>query len=213
VSSQEALSEAWYPSDYWVPEGKLSSYPVRYGDLLEAPSVDRFGRQIRTKIPKTGTSEEGVKPWFAALILSPSCELGAKAKPSSTFLVARVRNFTGFDSSDILKISTGWGGVNGKKVIAYAKFAYLAPVSYSKTHNEMMFADYSDTAWITHDEFIKLNRIAALDHDARVGLMRREIYYKYRWQMSTEEVRAAEAFRILNDQNYSGPKPSWATSD
>ena len=75
-----------------------------------------------------------------------------------------------------------------------------------------MYADYSRTATIKYKDLTKLKRIAALDHDARVCLIRREIYYKYRWLLSLEEVQKIEAERIARDSNFIGPKPDWANS-
>lgn len=68
----------------------------------------------------------------------------------------------------------------------------------------------ADQRPLRYGELVKLTRIAALDHDARVGLIRREIYFKYRWFLSWNEVRDAEAARISNDSTFTGPKPDWA---
>jgi hypothetical protein len=59
-------------------------------------------------------------------------------------------------------------------------------------------------------ELTQAGRVAALTHEARIYLLRREIYYKYRWLTSIEEVRLAESDRIGNDENFEGPKPTWA---
>ena len=60
---------------------------------------------------------------------------------------------------------------------------------------------------------IRTGHIAALDHDGRVALIRREIYYKYLWLVPMIQVWNAEYSRINRDPNYEGPKPNWDSSD
>lgn len=94
--------------------------------------------------------------------------------------------------------------------VAYAKRAYLGPVPYSPTHNVESFIDYTQTVWVNFQELRDAGRIAALDHDARACLIRREIYYKYRWKVPLSQIQALEKIRIDDDPQYQGPKPSWA---
>lgn len=52
-------------------------------------------------------------------------------------------------------------------------------------------------------------RIAALDHDARVAVIHREIYDRYRSLVPLDEIRAAEQNRISNDPYSTEPRPPW----
>lgn len=210
MTSQKIQTDSWYPRDFWVPDNEKDNYPLRYGDLFEAPKSDCFGRELNREITNQTTGGKVLEPWLAAIPLSPSCELGAKAKPDSLILLALVRSLAGSTPDVKAAVSTGWSYKGGVKQVAFSKLMYLAPVDYSTTHNEMMFADFTETVWVRYEELIKLKRIAALDHDARVGLIRREIYYKYRWILSIDDVREAESVRISADTAYLGPKPSWA---
>lgn len=208
--SSAADTDIWYPKQYWVAKEEASKRPPRCGDLFNAPLTDRTGRPLSFERADPATGQVKQVPWFGAFILSPSCELGAKAKEGSPIQIARVKSASSVDPADRAKIVTGWSQAADRPVIAFAYLAYLAPVTFSKTHNEEMFVDYHETAWVNSQDLFGAGRIAALDHDARVSLIRREIYYKYRWLLATSDVRAAEASRISNDPDYQGPKPDWA---
>jgi len=210
VTSNIAESDSWYPEDYWVGEAKSAAYPFRYGDLFHPPVIDQIDLGPKRERDDLIAEEVRDNSWFGALVLSPSCELGAKAKAESRILVGRVSHMRNLRPGDKAKIVTGWSQTNTGKKIAFGKYAYLAPVNYSKSHDEIMFVDFTQTVWINFSDLETQGRIAALDHDARTSLIRREIYYKYRWLVSINEVRAAEVFRISNDSEYIGPKPSWA---
>ncbi len=205
-------TDNWYPQKYWVDKNEAKNRPSRYGDLFNTPPLDRSGMPLSFERTNTNTNTGQIErlPWFGALVLSPSCELGAKSKPGSPVLIARVKNAHSVDPGDLAKIVAGWKRGSEGAVVAFAHFAYVAPVTFSKTHNEVMFIDYHDTAWVKSEDLISAKRIAALDHDARVSLIRREIYYKYRWLLSTSEVRRAEAARISNDASFIGTRPTWA---
>jgi hypothetical protein len=127
--------------------------------------------------------------------------------------VARVKELLSAPPDAQAQVAAGWKeGVSGAQV-AFASFAYLAPVFFSASHNTPMFVDYRETVWVKYSELKAAGRIAALDHDGRVALIRREIYYKYRWLMPVFQVQNAEFSRINEDPNYEGPKPDWDLSD
>ncbi len=73
-----------------------------------------------------------------------------------------------------------------------------------------MYADFRQVRRVRYDDLMTAGRIAAMDHDARVAFIRREMYYKYRWIVPMADVRALEATRILADPAFAGPKPAWA---
>lgn len=126
--------------------------------------------------------------------------------------VARVKGLLSAPSDAQAQVAAGWKeGTNGLQV-AFASFAYLAPVLFSISHNTPMFVDYRETVWVKYSDLKTAGRIAALDDDGRVALIRREIYYKYRWLIPMSQVRNAEYSRINDDPNYEGPKPDWELS-
>lgn len=73
-----------------------------------------------------------------------------------------------------------------------------------------MYADLRQLRRIRFDELVSAGRIAAMEHDLRVALIRRELTPKYRWLLPMDDVRALEAQRIGGDTHYVGPRPTWA---
>lgn len=177
--------------------GHEDERPFRYGDLFAVPTTDAHGVAL---IDKAG------QPWHALMVLSPSCELVSMAKPIDTVEVARVHQLSTQDPKAQAAITAGWQERGGRIGVAFAHTVFLAPVSGHATHGQPMFANLKGTARVT---FGALQRIAALDHDARVHLIRREIYYRYRWLVSIDDVRANEAKRISNDPHFTEPRPPW----
>ena len=208
--SSAADTDLWYQKQYWVTKEEAPKRPPRCRELPNAPLTDRTGLPLSFERADLATGQVKQVPWFGAFILSTSCELGAKAKEGIPVQIARVKNLAGVNPADCAKIVTGWSQGSSGPTIAFAYFAYLAPVAFSKNHNEEMFVDYHETVWVNSQDLLGARRVAALDHDARVSLIRREIYYKYRWLLATSDVRAAEAYRISNDPDYQGQKPDWA---
>lgn len=210
------LGDAWYPDEYWVAPPADVQRPFRYGDLFFTPATDAFDRALvnsskraRQVLFQGGPSE----PWHAVFVLSPSCDLVSKSTDSSLIQVARVKGLLSAPPDAQAQVAAGWKeGANGGQV-AFASFAYLAPVLFSTSHNTPMFVDYRETVWVKYSDLKAAGRIAALDHDGRVALIRREIYYKYRWLVPMSQVRNAEYSRINEDPNYEGPKPDWELPD
>jgi hypothetical protein len=70
--------------------------------------------------------------------------------------------------------------------------------------------DFRDVAVVNLDQLPPASRVAAMTHEARVYLIRRELYFRYRWKVPIESVRANEADRISGDPAFQGPRPEWA---
>lgn len=199
---RDRVTEAWYPrpATYWVPARDEAERPFRYGDLFHTPPYDAAGTPL---VNKDGA------PWHAVLALSPSCELAAKARPTDTVEVARVYPLASQDPNAQRAILTGWQEKDGRLSVAFAHTIFLAPVPDQPPHDEPMFAHLKTTTRVTFAALEEAGRIGALDHDPRVHVIRREIYYRYRWLVSTDEVRQAEALRISNDPHFKEPRPPW----
>lgn len=51
--------------------------------------------------------------------------------------------------------------------------------------------------------------MAAMSHDARVALLRRDAYFRYRWPLTLQAVATLERDRIVGDSAFAGPRPDW----
>ena len=191
--TREALvTDAWYPESdaYWVPTAEEDAWPHRYGDLFQTPGNDAHGVPLADTV---GT------PWHAVMVLSPSCELISKAKPTDTVEVARVLRLDSQDEAAAQRIITGWQEKDAVITVAFAHTVFLAPVPAHPKHDNPMFAHLKSTRRVSVADLRDAGRIAALSHDARVSVIRRDLYYRYRWLVSTAEVQAAEQHRISTD--------------
>lgn len=199
---EATASDAWYPApdNYWVAPPDDEGRPSRYGDLFRAPAVGAGGQ------PLVNSDKQ---PWLAVLVLTPSCELISKAKNGATVEVARVLPLAAQDPTPAKAIITGWQEKDSRITVAYASTVFLAGVPHVDSHVEAMFADLKQTVRVPLGELRAAGRVAALDHNARVSVIRREIYYRYRWLVSTEDVRALEAERISHDPHFTEPRPPW----
>lgn len=213
LTREDIITDAWYPAPdaYWVPAAEAAEpgvWPYRYGDLFHASATDAHG------VPLVGT--EG-KPWDAMMVCSPSCENISKAKDTDTVEVARVlRLDTQPDQKAAQAIVAGWQEKNARITVAYAHTVFFASVSGHATHDHPMFANLKATARVTLADLRAAGRIAALTHDARVAVIRRDLYYRYRWLVPMADVKAAETVRIADDPHFTPPRPEWAphaTSD
>jgi hypothetical protein len=86
---------------------------------------------------------------------------------------------------------------------------YLAPVPDDEQLGEELFADLRTTARVDLAELAEQRR-AAMSHDARLALLRRDLYFRYRWAVTLEAVTALERDRIAGDAAFVGPRPDWA---
>jgi hypothetical protein len=114
--------------------------------------------------------------------------MGAKAKPSSAIEVARV-----------VPLSAQPQEKDGRVLIAYAHTVFLAGVPWSAGHRDGMFANLRETVRVSMADLAAAGRVAAMTHDCRVSVIRRELYYRYRWLVSREDVQANEASRVSNE--------------
>lgn len=191
-------SDAWYPDahDYWVAPGLVGEYPLRYGDICVTPEVT----ECRTA--------KG-KPWAHVVVLHPSCELGAKATADSQAVVARVHPVEALGRAQRSLVRVGWAERDGRLVIAHANAWWMPPIP-NQADDTDWFADFRTTERVPLAALQAGGREGALTHAARVHLIRREIYYRYRWVISLGDVRTLEAERIAGDSAFVGPRPEWA---
>ena len=73
-----------------------------------------------------------------------------------------------------------------------------------------MYADLRQTARVPLDELKVAGRVAAMTHEARVALLARDLYFRYRWPAAVASVFELEWGRINSDPDFLGPKPNWA---
>lgn len=204
--TQGSASDAWYPAPagYWVPAEEADRpdvWPHRFGDLFRAPPSDANGTPL--------TTSDG-RPWDAVMVYSPSCEVISKAKQSDSVEVVRVVRLDTQDPKAAAAIIAGWQERQGRIGVAYAHTVFLAAVAGHPTHDYPMFAHLKSTVRVTLGDLRAAGRIAALTHDARIAVIRRDLYYRYRWLVPIEVVKAAEIDRISNDPHFTPPRPGWA---
>ncbi len=189
------LAPGWYPraDQYWFDPAGDRLYPRRYGDVFEAPDL-----------PQVKTARGAL--WRAVIELHPSCELGAKARDDSQALVARVRSVAEIEPAQRVALRAGFAERTGDVRPAYVHTFWLAPLP--DTGDEDLFCDFRAVTRVPTASLF--HRLGALSHDARLALIRREILFKYRWQVPLEIVRRNEIARIEADPNFEGPRPDWA---
>ncbi|MEP6665604.1 MAG: hypothetical protein ABJA81_04055 [Nocardioidaceae bacterium] len=195
-------SDAWYLARdrYWVAADADPPPPFRHGDLFHTPAVNVDGVPL-------ATSDGSL--WHAAMVLSPSCKLVSKVKDDDPIEVARVVPLSIQPPKEAAAIAAGWQEKDGRLRVAFAHTVFLAGVPESTSHTDGMFAHLKTTTRVRMRELRAVGRIAALDHDARVSVIRRELYYRYRWLISMDDVGANEATRISCDPHFAEPRPDW----
>lgn len=203
------ITDAWYPrpSDYWVPADEAEqpgAWPYRFGDLFNAPPVDEHG------VPLTDKHGE---PWHAVMVASPSCEMVSKARDNDSIEVVRVLRLDTQDPKAQAAIVAGWQEKGERVTVAFAHTVFLAPVPRHGTHAEPMFAHLKSTRRVPLASLREAGRVAALTHEARVCVIRRDLYYRYRWLVPMSDVAEAERARISNDPFFTPPRPDWAPLD
>jgi hypothetical protein len=196
------ISEAWYPhrDHYWVAAPGDAQRPFRYGDLFAAPTHSASGQPLTTASGQL---------WHAVMVLSPSCEVISKAGDDAAIEVARVMPLAAQDPQAAAAIVAGWQEKGGRTTVAFAHTVFLAGVAHTPSHAGGMFANLKETVRIRMTDLRAGGRLGALDHDARVAIIRRELYYRYRWLVTMEDVRELEADRIGNDPYFTEPRPWW----
>ena len=123
--------------------------------------------------------------------------------------MARVRPVSDVgDENQRTLIRSGWTERGGVITVAFAHTFWIPPAPEDEDQTRDSYVDFREVVAVQYKELS--NRRAAMTHDARVHLITRELYFRYRWKVPTEEVRASEATRILADPTFAGPRPSWA---
>lgn len=126
------------------------------------------------------------------MVLAPSCEVITKTKDTTAVEVARVSPLGAQDPKAAAAITAGWQEKEGRVTVAFASTVFLAGVPHVPTHVDGMFADLKQSTRVRMADLREAGRIAALGHDARVAVIRREVYYRYRWLVPIGQVRANE---------------------
>lgn len=189
MARSSTVSGAWYlpAEDYWVPSGSSDDHPHRQGDLF-------------------GPIEVGGEEWDAALLVHPTCEL-AKASVNE-IQVVRVRPLSAIpDARQQAQVVTGFVERDQSIRVAFAHTFFLAPVPGD---DEPLFANFREVACCPKERVQATGRRGTMTHDARVTLIRRKLYFRYRLNLAFDEVRELEARRIGSDPAFAGPRPPWA---
>ncbi len=169
--------------------------PMRYGDVFDV-----------AKLPQL-TDAKG-KSWSWAMVLHPSCELTAKASDDREVVVVRLRRVGQHSRKQAAALRLGWSEAGGVIRIAFANTFWVPPIPTSGS-DEDWYADFRTSTRVPLDGLEQSGRATAMTHEARVYLLRRDLYFRYRWVVSLEDVRALERVRIMNDPRFMGPRPDW----
>ena len=195
-----ASFEGTYPFDegFWFDNRKSTEVPWRFGDLLAVPPLTEAARDSKGR------------PWLALMVGHPACDLGAKGAPKGV-QVFRVHPLKAVSRQQRSEIIVGYTlDLQGQMRVARLNLVYLAPVPGSPTHDQPMFADLREPIRIPLPDLEAAGRLAAMTHEARVAVLRRDALFRYRWNLSLDQVFALERTRIAGDQAFEGPKPDWA---
>lgn len=192
------MSDAWYPAadSYWVPLAAADAHPLRYGDVVATPDL-----------PACRTTKG--RPWAHVLVLHPSCDLASKATEQTEVLVARVNKVDDIGSNQRAAVRVGWIEHDGRLKVAHASTFWMPPMP-AQGDDIDWYADFRRLQRVPLAALRRAGRRAAMTHDARLHLIRRELYFKYRWLVPLADVRDLEATRISGDADFVGPRPSWA---
>lgn len=83
--------------------------------------------------------------------------------------------------------------VDGRIHVSRVNSVYLAPLPGTEVE---LFADLRSSARVPLARLQSAGRLAAMTHDARIALLRRDLYFRYRWLVSLDDLVALEASRI-----------------
>lgn len=187
------MTDPWYPpaEEYFVPKEEDDEYPVRQGDIF-------------------GLSPDPQNPWLGCMVVHPSCEI--QTGKSTLVQVARIHAVSEL-ADDFQKVSLAFGFSerDGDVRIAFANTFWLPPAAGSGPFSEPMYVDFREISLAASKNLHQTKRVRALSHEARLYLIRRKIYFRYRWNLELADVRRTEAQRIGGDPTFRGPKPPWAT--
>lgn len=192
------MTDAWYPpaDTYWVRTDEVDAYPLRHGDVVATPDLD----VCRTQKGQL---------WSHVVVLHPSCELGAKALADTEVVVARVNRVTDIGAQQRASVRVGFAERDGELVVAHANTFWMPPLPGQGDDTDF-YADFRRPQRVPLAALRAAGRVAAMTHDARVYLIRRELYFRYRWLTTVDDIRQLEAVRIAGDPHFVGPRPGWA---
>ncbi len=182
----------WYlgsREEYYVPARECVKYPLRQGDVFAWPDMP--------------------SGWKAAQLVHPTCEIAKSGV--KTLQVVRVEPFSELrDDSQRALVAGGLKEKAGTWTIAMAHTFFLWPWG---RRNDPGYANFREIIVVNQDLITAENRVAALTHDCRVTFIRRWLYFRFRILLSLDQVRDLEAGRISHDQNFQGPRPTWAPQE
>lgn len=187
------MADPWYPPAelYFVDPSEADAYPVRQGDVFDAPEGD-------------GALSE----WKGFLLTHPTCEV----RKAPQVQIARLRALSELpDPFQQALVTYGLRDRNGTIEVAYAHTFWLPPATDGGALGEPMFADFRDVLTVERERVDRSLRVRAMTHEGRLYLIRRKILFRYRWILTIDQVRTLEADRIRQDPNFEGPRPDWAS--
>ncbi len=156
-----------------------------------------------------GLADSKGRAWRALMITHPSCEVVSKGAPDGV-QAARVYWLREVSQRQQAEIMTGYVEVDETLRPARVHQVYLAPAP-GTSHHERMFADLRKSVRVPLANLQGAGRVAAMSHDARLAVLRRDVYFRYRWPLTSGAVLELERSRIVRDGAFQGPRPTWAT--
>lgn len=190
MTSTSATSHNWYldSDEYYVSKAEAAEYPIRHGDLFPTDGI------------------EHLEDWHACQLYHPTCEL--KKKNVKELQVIRVEPLDRIgDAKQQANVLAGFSEKDGAFRVEQASTFFLPPYNDGE---KPMFSHFREIALAPREHFTSERRLAALTHEARVTLIRRNFYFRYRIMLTFDDVQELEATRISNDKTFEGPRPSWA---
>jgi len=184
-------------ADYWAqpsPAPEDPDHPLRYGDLC----IVRQPQEGPALLPAS---------WSAAMVVHPTCELTSN-KAGSGVQVVRVTVLADLTPAEARSaVMLGYRQRRTRVELAYVHTVYLAAVPGAQApHDQRMVANLRILERVPVKS---LERIGAMTADARVLVLRGDVYFRFRWMLSDSAVRGLEAGRIRGTP-YAGPRPAWA---
>src|SRR5665647_577890 len=110
------------------------------------------------------------------------------------------------------EVITGYVEVDGHLRVARAHQVYLAAVPGHVKLGERMFADLRQSIRVPAEYLQAAGRVGAMSHDARIAVLRRDAYFRYRWPLGLDDVLKLERSRIEADHYFVGPRPQWTAT-
>jgi hypothetical protein len=187
------VPDPWYPDadEYYVPPDDESQYPTRQGDVFE----------VRSDVTPPD--------WAGFIVVSPSCEVQSKATDAQVARLRRVSDLP--DEFQRVQVTYGFDTRDPAVVkVAFAHTFWMPPALDDGPLSGDLFANFREVISIPQVAVLPEVRARAMTHEARLYFIRRKVFYRYRWNLTIEDVRTLEEERIASDANFAGPRPLWA---